>query len=280
MQFLEGLHSTDERTYFSLLVKHTAECMPIVYTPTVGAACQNWSGMQHGMGPKGMYISIKDKGRVKEMLQNWPRDEVKAIVVTDGERILGLGDLGANGMGIPIGKLSLYTACAGVDPAVCMPVTLDTGTNTKSVLDDKFYIGNRHERVRGPEYDEFIDEFFRACKELYGEQVLIQFEDFGNLNAFRLLEKYQPDYCTFNDDIQGTASVVVAGLLASVRITGIPISQQTFLFQGAGEAGVGIAELIAEAIKTEGGVSVGNRNQLRALHPLTHHHYFDRAIVK
>ena len=238
------------------MVKHTAEVMPFVYTPTVGQACQEWSHITRHT-PRGLYLSLKDKGQIRKILDNWPEEQVSTIVVTDGERILGLGDLGVNGMGIPIGKLALYTACAGINPAHCLPVHLDVGTNTQSILDDPYYMGLKQPRERGPAYDELVAEFFAACQDKYGRNVLIQFEDFGNSNAFRLLDTYQHTACCFNDDIQGTASVVVAGVVASLPLAQKKqVSDHTFLFYGAGEAGVGIAQMLAMAIQKERGCSL------------------------
>jgi malate dehydrogenase (oxaloacetate-decarboxylating)(NADP+) len=247
--YLSALQDNDETLYYKTLMSDPAHFIPLVYTPTVGEACQTFGHILRR--PRGLYLSIKRRGRLREILRNWPEPDVRFIVVTDGERILGLGDLGVNGMGIPIGKLALYTACAGVPPQVTLPITLDVGTNNETLLADPLYLGLRQPRVRGPEYDAFLDEFVTAVQEAF-PRCCIQFEDFANFHAVPLLARYRDRVCCYNDDIQGTAAVAVAGISAALRILQSGWKDQTFLFLGAGSAGTGIAELISLAMTREG----------------------------
>jgi len=246
---LEALQDRNEALFFRVIADHLDEMMPIIYTPTVGLACQQFGHIYRR--PRGLYITADDRGRIAQVMRNWPYRQAAMIVVTDGERILGLGDLGANGMGIPIGKLSLYTACAGLHPRHCLPVMLDVGTNNQALLDDPLYIGIRQKRLSGAALDEIVEEFVMASQEVF-PGIVVQFEDFANHNAFRLLRKYRNRICCFNDDIQGTASVTVAGIFSALRITRQRMADQTFLCLGAGEAATGICDLLSAAMVAGG----------------------------
>jgi len=264
---LSDLQVRNETLFYALLMSDPARFMPIVYTPTVGEACQKFDEIYRH--PRGIYLPISARGRLRELLGNWPQEDVRFIVVTDGERILGLGDLGVGGMGIPIGKLALYTACAGVPPQHCLPVTLDVGTNNQELLEDPLYLGLRQNRVRGTDYMAFIDEFVDAVQTLY-PKCCIQWEDFANLNAAPILARLRDKVCTFNDDIQGTAAVALAGIYGALRISGKPLAEQRFLFLGGGSAATGIAELISQAMASEGmGIAAARaRNALFDIHGL------------
>lgn len=247
--YLRDLQDSNETLYYSLLCEYITEIMPIIYTPVVGDACLNFSHIYRR--PRGIYIAYPYRRHVDQILANERFDAVKIIVVTDGERVLGLGDQGAGGMGIPIGKLALYCACSGIHPSYTLPILLDTGTNNATLLQDPLYIGWRHERVRGKEYDDFVDLFITALKKRF-PNVLLQWEDFALQNANRLLAKYSEHICSFNDDIQGTAAIATATLLAAVQVTGIRLLNQKIVIAGAGSAGCGIAELIVNAMVDEG----------------------------
>src|SRR5580700_7595424 len=246
---LSDLQARNETLFYAVLMADPATYMPLVYTPTVGEACQKFGHIFRSA--RGMYLPISAEGRLQEILRNWPEKYVRFIVVTDGERILGLGDLGAGGMGIPLGKLALYTACAGVPPKHCLPIVLDVGTNNHELLEDPLYLGLRQARVRGNEYMSFVDEFVSAVQALY-PKCCIQWEDFANINAVPILERYREHTCTFNDDIQGTAGIALAGMYSALRITKQKLTDQRFLFLGGGSAGAGIAELISLAMTMEG----------------------------
>ena len=247
--FLRGLHDANETLFFALLVNNIEELLPIVYTPTIGAGCQQFSRLFRK--PRGLFLSLPHQKKLKKILANPHFDRVEAIVVTDGERILGLGDQGAGGMGIPLGKLALYTACGGIHPATTLPIMLDVGTDNPECLADPLYVGWRHERVRGAEYDDFVETFVSAVAERW-PHVLLQWEDFAKNNATRLLDRYRDRLCTFNDDIQGTAAVATGTLLSAINVTKVPLTQQRVVVLGAGSAGCGIATLLLKAMTDDG----------------------------
>ena len=247
--YLAALQNENETLFYRVVVANLQEMLPLVYTPTVGQACQEWSRLY--VKPRGLYITPEHQGRIADILRRWPRRDIGIIVVTDGGRILGLGDLGINGMGIPIGKLALYTACAGVPPARCLPVTLDVGTDAASVRDDPYYLGRRVPRLTGEDYDALIDEFVIAAQDVF-PGVVVQFEDFNNASAFRILARYRDGCCCFNDDIQGTGAMGLAGLYAAARLTGRKLAEERILFFGAGEACLGVGSTVVSALQREG----------------------------
>ncbi|MGR2704090.1 NAD-dependent malic enzyme [Vibrio campbellii] len=247
--YLRNIQDTNETLYYKLINQHIEEMMPIIYTPTVGDACQKFSQIYRRN--RGLFLSYEDQGELEELLNNAPNTDVKVIVITDGERILGLGDQGIGGMGIPIGKLALYTACGGINPEHTLPIVLDVGTNNSALLSDPMYMGWRHPRVSGKQYYDFVDNCLTAIRQRWPD-ALIQFEDFAQTNAMPLLTRYQDQFCCFNDDIQGTASVTVGTLLAAANATGKKLSAQRVVFAGAGSAGCGIAEAVVAQMMTEG----------------------------
>lgn len=257
--FLTALQDRNETLFYRTVIDNIEEIMPLIYTPTVGQACREFAHIFRR--PRGFYVTPEDKGQMRAMLDNWPEDDVRVIVVTDGERILGLGDLGANGMGISIGKLSLYTACAGIHPNQCLPVMLDIGTNNDEIRNDPSYLGYPAERVKGDAYLELVDEFMTAAKDKYPD-VLIQFEDFLTPNAYSLLNRHRDQYLCFNDDIQGTAAVSLAGVMAATRATGKAFKDLKIMFLGAGSAATGIGDLMSRAFEAEGLSSEEARRRL------------------
>lgn len=257
--YLRNIQDTNETLFYRLVQNHISEMMPIIYTPTVGAACENFSNIYRR--GRGLFISYENKNRIDDLLNNAANQNVKVIVVTDGERILGLGDQGIGGMGIPIGKLALYTACGGISPAHTLPIVLDVGTNNPQRLADPMYMGWRHPRVTGDEYAEFVEDFIQAVQRRW-PQALVQFEDFAQKNAMPLLERYKNRICCFNDDIQGTAAVTVGSLLAACKAAGSSLAQQRVAFLGAGSAGCGIAEAIIAQMVSEGISDAQARSQM------------------
>jgi len=290
--FLSALLERNERLFYQTALQHIDEITPLIYTPTVGQACKEFSHIFRYA--RGFFISPEDKGSISQILDNWPQKDIRIIVITDGQRILGLGDLGANGMGIPIGKLSLYTTCAGIHPDQCLPVMFDVGTNNEELLNDPLYIGYPHKRLEGPVYDALLDEFIQAVQVKYPD-ALIQFEDFQTANAFRLLEKYQDKILCFNDDIQGTSAVALSGILNCAGITGKDYRELKIMFLGAGSAAIGIGDLMVMAFEEKGlsreeavkrlwyvdgnGLVVSGRKDLAA-HKLRYAHDFDHLSFR
>ena len=259
---LRDLQDTNETLFYALLLRNIEEMLPLVYTPTVGEGCQRFSEIWRK--PRGLFLSYPNKDRIDQILEHSHYDDVKCIVVSDGERILGLGDQGAGGMGIPIGKMALYTALGGIHPEHCLPVLLDVGTDNEERLENPVYIGWKHHRVRGDEYDAFVDVFVNSVKKRW-PHVLLQWEDFAGSNAARLLARYKNQLCTFNDDIQGTAAVATATLLSAINVTGVPLEQQKIVVLGFGTAGLGIANLLAQLMQEKGVAEQDARNRFYAL---------------
>ncbi len=247
--YLSNLYDTNETLFFRTIISKPSKFLPLVYTPTVGEACQRLGHISRR--PRGLFISIEQKGNIRTLLRNWPVKDVRFTVVTDGGRILGLGDLGICGIGIPIGKLVLYTSCAGVPPEYTLPIVLDTGTNNEAFLNDPLYPGMRRKRIRGPEFDDFIKEFVEAINEVF-PKICIQWEDFPGVDAIRILNSYYEKVCTYNDDIQGTAAVATAGIISAGRFSGKTFKEQRILFLGAGAAAFGIADLLVRKFQKEG----------------------------
>lgn len=256
---LNALHDRNQRLFYRVLIDHVDEIMPIIYTPTVGQACKEFAHIFRQS--RGFYITPDDRGQIQDMLANWPHKDVRVIVITDGERILGLGDLGANGMGIPIGKLDLYTALAGIPPDQCMPVMLDVGTSNQALRDDPLYLGYPSGRLTGDAYDSLVDEFIEAVQRTF-PKAMVQFEDFLTPNAYKLLHRYRDRILSFNDDIQGTAAVALAGIHAATRITGDRFSALRVMFLGAGSAATGIGDLLTQALIADGLAEAEARRRL------------------
>ncbi len=286
--FLSGLQDRNEKLFYRMVIDNIEEIMPLIYTPTVGQACKEFAHIFRRA--QGFYITPDDKGDIRKILDNWHEDDVKVIVVTDGQRILGLGDLGSNGMGIPIGKLALYTACAGIHPHQCLPVMLDVGTNNEELLNDPLYMGYPHKRLEDQAYLDLVEEFVSALQDKYPDS-LLQFEDFLTPNAYKLLDTYKDKILCFNDDIQGTAAVALSGVLASNRVTGHKFSDLRIMFLGAGSAATGIGDLLlaafleqglshAEAVKRlwfvdQHGIIVKNRDDLMS-HNIPYAHDYEQ----
>ena len=263
--FMRDLQDTNETLFYSLIAHHIEEMLPIVYTPAVGEGCQRFSEIWRRS--RGLFMSYPNKHRIEQILADPRYDDVRCIVVSDGERILGLGDQGAGGMGIPIGKMALYTALGGIPPEHCLPILLDVGTDNEALLNDPIYIGWQHKRVRGQEYDEFVEAFVSAVKRRW-PHILLQWEDFAGTNALQLLDRYRDRLCTFNDDIQGTAAVTTATLLAAINATGMPLREQTVAMFGSGSAGIGIIDLLIAAMKEEGLSEEEARGRILRFQPL------------